>query len=371
MALRTPLYDYHVAAGAKMMEFAGYDMPIRYVGDTEEHRCVREDVGLFDVSHMGEFLLRGPQAQALIQHINSNDVSALPVGKAQYGLLMNPDGGIVDDMIVYHLEPELYLIVVNAANVTKDREHIEAQNAAFGAQFEDLSDRTALFAVSGPKALATVQSITDVDLGPLGYYQVTKGTVAGIDNIMMATTGYTGERTYELFVRTDHAVALWNALLQAGKPHGIQPIGLGARDTLRLEMGFMLYGNDISDTTSPLEAGLGWVTKLAKGPFVGSDKVAALKAAGVTRKLVAFKTEDPRAVPRSHYALAKDGQTIGEVTSGTFSPTLKQGIGLGYVDVAHSAIGSQIEVVIRNKPVPATVVKAPFVSQTSLTGWSK
>lgn len=366
---RTPLYDRHVALGAKLMPFAGYDMPIRYAGDTQEHLAVRERAGLFDVSHMGEFLVRGPQALPLLQAVTTNDLSKVPVGKAQYNTLPNDRGGLVDDLIVYRLEDELYLVVVNASNIAKDWAHISAANARFGAQMQDISDETALLALSGPHAPAILAALTQIDIAAIPYYGFQRGVVAGIHNVLVATTGYTGERTFELYVRSSEAAKLWDALLETGKPHGIEPIGLGARDTLRLEMGYMLYGNDITDDTSPLEAGLGWVTKLDKGDFTSRAIFQDQKAAGLQRKLVGFVVTQRGGIPRGHCELQSGGQRIGEVTSGTFSPSLKQGIGLGYVDAAYSKDGTEIEVIIRDKPVKAVVTKPPFVKGTSLAKW--
>jgi aminomethyltransferase len=369
MTLRTPLYDEHMALGAKMMPFAGYDMPVRYAGDTQEHLAVRQRAGLFDVSHMGEFLVRGPKALELLQLVDSNDVSTLPIGKAQYGLLTNHTGGIVDDMIVYRLADDLYMIVANAANIAKDWAWISEANRSVGAELEDISEQTALIAVSGPAALDIVRGLTDADLGSLPYYGVVTCTFAGIERTVVATTGYTGEQTFELFFRAQHAVELWRMLLERGKPHGLEPAGLGARDTLRLEMGYMLYGNDINDQTSPLEAGLGWVTKLKKPDFIGRDQILAVKDAGLEKKLVGFRTEG-RAIPRAGLTLTTaDGRPLGRITSGGFSPLLKHGIGLGYVPVALSTPGTQIGVEIRGQIAPAIVTKPPFVQGTSLDRW--
>jgi aminomethyltransferase len=368
MLKQTPLHAKHVALGAKMMAFAGYDMPVRYAGDTAEHLAVRQQVGLFDVSHMGEFLVRGAQALPLLQQLSSNDVSSVPVGKAQYSALTNCTGGIVDDMIIYRLEDELYMVVVNAANVEKDWAWFVENNQAFGADLKDLSEDTALLAVSGPNAPALVSSLTTAPLGDVPYYAFTRATMGGVENVLVATTGYTGERTFELFFRASEAPKLWDVLLEAGKPHGIQPIGLGARDTLRLEMGFMLYGNDIDDTTSPLQAGLGWVTKLAKADFNGKAAIEAAKAKGFDKKLIAFECIE-RGIPRHGSQLAYKGEIVGEVTSGTFSPSLKIGIGLGYVRSDLAVIDGEIDLVVRDVPVKARIVKAPFLKTTSLTGW--
>ncbi|MBX3103113.1 MAG: glycine cleavage system aminomethyltransferase GcvT [Bacteroidetes bacterium] len=368
--LKTPLHAWHVAQGAQMMPFAGYDMPVRYSSDKQEHLCVREKVGLFDVSHMGEFLVRGPKALELLQRATSNDLTKNLVGKAQYNTLPNPQGGIVDDLIIYRLEEELFLVVVNASNIEKDWNWLSSLNTE-GAEMQNLSEETALLALSGPLSLATLSKLTTAPVGDLTYYAHMKATVAGIDNVLVATTGYTGERTFELYVRADQAVKLWEALMEAGKSQGIQPIGLGARDTLRLEMGYMLYGNDITDTTSPLEAGLGWVTKLDKGvEFTAADLLRKQKAAGISRKLVAFELQE-RGIPRGHLPIVHNGQIVGEVTSGTFSPSLNKGIGLGYVPTTLSAVGTEIAVRIREKDHKAVVVKAPFLAETSLTQFKK
>ena len=366
----TPLYERHIAAGAKMMPFAGYEMPVRYAGDTTEHICVRTQVGLFDVSHMGEFLVRGEKALTLLQKLSSNDVSTLSVGKAQYGALTNYEGGIVDDMIIYRLEEELYMVVVNSANIEKDWAWFVENNSAIGATIQNISEDTALLAVSGPAAPVLVASLTQSAVADVPYYAFLKATVAGIENVLVATTGYTGERTFELFVRSTEALKLWDALMEAGKQYGIQPIGLGARDTLRLEMGYMLYGNDIDDTTNPLEAGLGWVTKLSKPDFNGKSIIELVKSNGLPKKLIGFKCTQ-RGIPRSGLDILSNGEVIGKVTSGTFSPSLREGIGLGYVKTVYAEVGTEISIRIRESEVAAVVVKPPFVPSTSLTGWSK
>jgi aminomethyltransferase len=368
--LKTPLHSWHVAQGAQMMPFAGYDMPVRYSSDKQEHLCVREKAGLFDVSHMGEFLVRGPKALDLLQRATTNDVSKCEIGKAQYNCLPNTQGGIVDDLIIYRMEEELYLVVVNASNIRKDWDWISSLNTE-GVEMQDISDETALLALSGPATLAILQQLTDAPVGDLPYYAHMKATVAGIENVLVATTGYTGERTFELYVRADQALKLWEAVMQAGQAHGIQPIGLGARDTLRLEMGYMLYGNDISDTTSPLEAGLGWITKLDKGTnFTSIDAIRQQKADGVSRKLVAFELQE-RGIPRGHLPIVHNGDVVGEVTSGTFAPSLNKGIGMGYVPAALSAVGTEIAIRIREKDHKALVVKAPFLKETSISQLKK
>lgn len=361
MAKHTALFPTHEALGAKLIPFAGYDMPVRYSGDREEHMAVRNAAGLFDVSHMGEFIVRGPKALELIQKVTSNDASKLVPGKAQYSCLPNYEGGIVDDIIVYHIRDDQYMIVVNASNAEKDWNWISDANT-MGAELIDISEETALLAVSGPKAEAIMQQLTDVDLSQMGTYFCFKGTFNGAEKSLIATTGYTGERTFEVFVYQQHAERMWNDLMAAGEKFGLIPTGLGARDTLRLEMGYMLYGNDINDTTSPLEAGLGWITKLSKGSFIGSEAIARVKAEGLKRKLVGFETIE-RGIPRSGYEIAHGGEIVGQVTSGTMSPVLNQGIGLGYVPINLATLGQGIDIMIRNKPIKARIVSTPFVKK--------
>ncbi|MCB2378176.1 glycine cleavage system aminomethyltransferase GcvT [Hymenobacter sp. BT635] len=356
------LNDVHQQLGAKMVPFAGYNMPVRYSSDLDEHRTVRRAVGMFDVSHMGEFRVRGPQALDLIQRVTSNDASKLTDGKAQYSCLPNQEGGIVDDLLVYKLADEDYMLVVNASNIDKDWNWISQFNTG-GADMENISDQTSLFAVQGPKAAEALQSLTDTDLSSIPYYSFVQGTFAGAPNVIISATGYTGAGGFELYIPNEHAQQVWDKIMAAGQPFGLKPIGLGARDTLRLEMGFSLYGNDIDDTTSPLEAGLGWITKFTK-EFTNSASLKAQKEQGVTRKLVAFLMDGP-GIPRSHYELVNEaGEKIGEVTSGTQSPSLSKGIGLGYVKTEFSTPGSQIFVQVRGKNFPATVVKLPFVKGT-------
>ncbi len=356
------LNDTHHALGAKMVPFAGYNMPVRYSSDLDEHHTVRRAVGIFDVSHMGEFRVRGPQALALIQGLTSNDASKLSPGKAQYSCLPNADGGIVDDLLVYQLADEDYLLVVNASNIEKDWNWLQAHNAE-GVEMEDISDRTSLFAVQGPKAVATLQALTDVDLSAIPYYSFVQGTFAGVPDVLISATGYTGAGGFELYLPNDHAVVVWDKIMTAGLSHGIKPIGLGARDTLRLEMGFCLYGNDIDDTTSPLEAGLGWITKLGKD-FTNAAYFRQQKADGVGKKLVGFVMDGP-GIPRGHYDLVDaTGDSIGVVTSGTQSPSLGRGIGMGYVQTAFAVPGSAIFVQVRGKSLPATVQKMPLVKGT-------
>jgi aminomethyltransferase len=354
----TALTDIHIKAGAKMVPFAGYNMPVQYAGINAEHETVRKGVGVFDVSHMGEFILKGEKALDLIQRVSSNDATKLYDGKVQYSCLPNNDGGIVDDLLVYRIDEKTYMLVVNASNIEKDWNWISQFNTE-GVDMKDISDRTSLLAVQGPKAAEALQSLTDIDLASMEYYTFNKGTFAGIDNVVVSATGYTGAGGFELYVDNDHAEAIWNAVFKAGEPFGIKPIGLGARDTLRLEMGFCLYGNDIDDTTSPLEAGLGWVTKFSK-EFTNSAALQEQKQAGVKRKLVGFEMID-RGIPRHDYEIVDaDGNTIGKVTSGTQSPSLQKAIGMGYVDTAFAKEGTEIFVKIRENSIKAKIVKPPF-----------
>ncbi|RMG27287.1 MAG: glycine cleavage system aminomethyltransferase GcvT [Bacteroidetes bacterium] len=362
MAKQTPLYSIHEQLGAKLIPFAGYDMPVRYSSDQAEHLAVRNSVGMFDVSHMGEFIIRGPKALELVQRVTSNDASRLQPGKAQYSCMPNHEGGIVDDLIVYCIQPEQYMLVVNAANIEKDWNWIKESNS-MGAEMIDISEETALLAVSGPKAEATLQKLTARDLSQMGTYHCFKGTFNGAEKSLVATTGYTGERTFEVFVYNEHARRMWNDIMEAGQEFDLIPAGLGARDTLRLEMGYMLYGNDINDHTSPLEAGLGWITKLNKGPFNGAEAIKKLKAEGIKRKLVGFKMLE-RGIPRSGYEIAHQGKVVGTVTSGSISPVLKEGIGLGYVPVELAAVGTELQIMVRNKALQAQVVKPPFIQKT-------
>jgi aminomethyltransferase len=356
------LNDLHIQIGAKMVPFAGYNMPVRYTSDLDEHHAVRQHVGVFDVSHMGEFLISGRGALDLLQKVTSNDVAKLTDGKVQYSCLPNDTGGIVDDLLVYRLAEERYYLVVNASNIEKDWKWIESHNTE-GVEMENISDETSLFAVQGPKALATLQKLTDTDLAAMEYYSFRMANVAGIPDVMVSATGYTGAGGFEIYIPNKNALYLWKALFEAGAEFNIKPIGLGARDTLRLEMGYCLYGNDITDTTSPLEAGLGWITKFNKN-FINRDDLLRQKEAGVVRKLVGFEMQEAKAIPRSHYTLHNAaGEPIGEVTSGTVSPVLGIGIGMGYVPTAYSQPGTEIFVNIRQKLSPAKVVKMPFVAK--------
>lgn len=354
----TALTHIHEKLGAKMVPFAGYNMPVQYEGVNAEHETVRNGVGVFDVSHMGEFLLKGPKALDLIQRVTSNDASKLFDGRAQYSCLPNEDGGIVDDLLVYRIAEEEYMLVVNASNIEKDWNWISKYNTE-GVEMTDLSDGMSLLAVQGPKATAALQKLTDVNLSEVKYYHFTKGVFAGVDNVILSATGYTGAGGFELYIPNEVAEEVWNKVFEAGEEFGIKPIGLAARDTLRLEMGFCLYGNDIDDTTSPLEAGLGWITKFTKD-FTNSKALAAQKEAGVKRKLVGFELVD-RGVPRHDYLIVDEaGNGIGKVTSGTMAPTLKKAIGLGYVPTELSTPGSEIYIQVRNKNLKAKVVKIPF-----------
>ncbi|MFM7638010.1 MAG: glycine cleavage system aminomethyltransferase GcvT [Crocinitomicaceae bacterium] len=354
----TALTQKHIALGAKMVPFAGYNMPVQYEGVNAEHDSVRNGVGVFDVSHMGEFLLSGPNALALIQKVTTNDASVLFDGKAQYSCMPNGKGGIVDDLIIYRISSEEYFLVVNASNIENDWNWISSHND-LGVEMKNLSDDYSLLAIQGPKAAEAMQSLTNISLSEMVYYTFQYGKFAGIENVMISATGYTGSGGFEIYVKNQDVELLWDRVFEAGKDWGIKPIGLAARDTLRLEMGFCLYGNDIDDTTSPLEAGLGWITKFTK-EFVDSTSLQQQKEAGVSRKLVAFEMVD-RGIPRHDYQiLDKDGTVIGKVTSGTMSPSMKLGIGLGYVTVEHSKLDSEIYIEIRDKGVKAKVVKLPF-----------
>lgn len=356
---KVPLNNIHEGLGAKMVPFAGYNMPVRYSSDLEEHMTVRNGVGVFDVSHMGEFNVSGPNALDLIQRVTSNDASKLIDGQAQYSCLPNDTGGIVDDLLVYKRKDNDYMLVVNASNIDKDWNWISKFNTK-GADMKNISDDTCLFAVQGPKAVSVLQKLTKVDLSKIPYYHFSIGEFAGVGNICMSNTGYTGAGGFEIYCPNADGVKIWNSIFEAGKDENIKPIGLGARDTLRLEKGFCLYGNDIDDTTSPLEAGLGWVTKFTKD-FTNSAALQKQKEAGVKRKLVGFKMVD-KGIPRHDYPI-KDasGNIIGKVTSGTISPVLGIGIGLGYVTVENSKAETEIFIDIRTKALKAVVSKLPLI----------
>ena len=354
----TALSDIHVALGAKMVPFAGYNMPVQYEGINVEHQTVREDVGVFDVSHMGEFLISGSGALDLIQKVTSNDASVLTIGRAQYSCMPNGKGGVVDDLIIYKIKEEEYLLVVNASNIDKDWDWISSHNS-FDATMRNLSDDYSLLAIQGPKAVESMQSLTSVDLSAIKYYHFEVADFAGIEHVIISATGYTGSGGFEIYCKNSEAKQGWDKVFEAGAGFGIKPIGLAARDTLRLEMGFCLYGNDIDDTTSPLEAGLGWITKFFKD-FVNSDNLLALKEAGVTRRLVAFELTE-RGIPRQGYDIVDaEGNVIGAVTSGTMSPSLGKGIGMGYVNRPHTKRDTEIFIQVRKKAIPAKVVKLPF-----------
>lgn len=356
----TPFTDAHIALGAKMHEFAGYNMPIEYSGIIDEHLTVCNAVGVFDVSHMGEFWVKGPKALDFIQQITSNDASVLPVGKAQYTCFPNERGGIVDDLLVYHYEPEKYLLVVNAANIEKDWNWCVAHNT-LGAELENASDRMAQLAVQGPKAQDMLQKLTPVDLSSIPYYAFRTGEFAGCKEVIISNTGYTGAGGFELYFYPEDGKKIWDAVFREGAPYGIKPVGLGARDTLRLEMGFCLYGNDLDETTSPIEAGLGWITKFVEEKnFPSRALIEKQKAEGVTRKLCAFELTD-KGIPRHGYEIVDEkDEVIGTVTSGTMSPLMKKGIGMGYVAPAYAKPGSELYIKVRNKNLKAVVVKAPF-----------
>ena len=361
----TALTQIHKDLGARMAEFAGYHMPISYSTIKEEHLQVRQSVGVFDVSHMGEFIVKGKEALKLVQQVTSNDASVLEIGDAQYAYLPNESGGIIDDLIVYRLDEDqcaegeqAFMLVVNASNIEKDFNWIKAQNH-FETRLIDISDQTSLLAVQGPKAVDVVQKMTSIDLSNLKYYTHCKGTLAGIENVLISATGYTGSGGLELYIRNEFAVALWDAIFEAGRDYHISPIGLGARDTLRLEMGYCLYGNDISDETSPFEAGLGWITKMQKGEFVGKQSLQDKKAAGLKKRLVGFKVEDRR-VPRQGYPILIDGTEVGVVTSGTLSPSLGIPIGMGYVPFKSRKPGTELQIMAGKKLLSARVVKLPF-----------
>jgi aminomethyltransferase len=357
----TPFTQKHIELGAKMAEFAGYNMPISYSGINEEHATVRNNAGVFDVSHMGEFILKGPDALDLIQRVTSNDASKLTDGKAQYSCLPNNEGGIVDDLLVYCIEEnKVYMLVVNASNIEKDWNWISSHNTK-GVEMHNISDKTGLLAVQGPKAVQYMQTLTDMDITNLKYYTFAKGKFAGIDNVVVSATGYTGAGGVEIYFedKDGDAEKMWNAIFGAGAQHGMKPIGLAARDTLRLEMGFCLYGNDIDDTTSPLEAGLGWITKFTKD-FTSKAIFEKQKAEGLTRKLVGIEMID-KGIPRHHYKVQDAaGKEIGFVTSGTQSPSLGKAIGMAYVTKENAAEGTEVFIQVRDKALKAKVVKMPF-----------
>jgi aminomethyltransferase len=356
----TPFTEKHIALGAKMHEFAGYNMPIEYSGIIDEHLTVCNAVGVFDVSHMGEFWIKGPHALDFLQRITSNNVAALVPGQAQYTCFPNEDGGIVDDLLVYQYEPEKYLLVVNASNIQKDWDWCVKHNT-MGAEMENASDRMAQLAVQGPKAAGLLQELTEIDLSAIPYYTFKVGRFAGVNDVILSNTGYTGAGGFELYFYPEHATAIWDAIMEAGAKYGIKPIGLGARDTLRLEMGFCLYGNDLDDTTSPIEAGLGWITKFAEGKdFINRPALEKQKNEGTARKLIGFEMID-RGIPRQGYAIVDgNGDPVGTVTSGTMSPTRKIGVGMGYVKPGYARPGTELYIDVRGRKQKIRVVRPPF-----------
>ena len=359
MLKQTPFHDLHTALGAKMVEFADFEMPVQYTGIIEEHHAVRLAVGVFDVTHMGEFFVRGKGALEFLQHVTINDVARLKPGRVQYSAMCYEDGGIIDDLLIYRLE-NYYMLVVNASNLQKDFDWLLSRKSG-DVELENVSTATALLAVQGPKSLAALQKLTSEDLSKIEYYSFTQGTLAGVP-MVISRTGYTGELGFELYFdsHTETTKKIWHAVFDAGKEWSIRPVGLGARDTLRLEMGYCLYGNDIDSTTNPLEAGLGWITKLSKKEFVGRAALLKARDEGLKRKLVGF-TLPERTVARHGNDLLKNGAVVGHVTSGTFSPSLKRGIGMGYVSIECAEAGTIVAVNIRGKEVPATIVKVPFL----------
>lgn len=355
---KTALTDIHTRLGAKMVPFAGYNMPVLYTGINEEHLVVRKSVGVFDVSHMGEFIIKGPKSLDLIQRVTSNDAAVLQDGKIQYSCFPNYDGGIVDDLLVYRLDANTYMLVVNASNLDKDWNWLQTHNTE-KVEMHDISDKTTLLAVQGPGALKVLQPLVDYDLSQMRYYTFKKGKFAGIDNVLVSATGYTGAGGFEIYFENNNAHSIWDKIMEAGSACGIKPIGLGARDTLRLEMGYCLYGNDIDDSTSPIEAGLGWITKFTK-KFTNSDNLITQKEKGVSKKLVGFEMID-RGIPRNGYEIFDmDNHLVGKVTSGTQSPSLQNAIGMGYVKTSHARSGSEISISVRNKLLKAKVVDLPF-----------
>ncbi len=360
MNKRTSFYNKHVALGAKMCPFAGWDMPIEYSGIIDEHMTVVEGVGVFDVSHMGEFWVKGRHAFSLLQRITSNDISALEIGKIQYSTLLHENGGIVDDLLVYMYDIEKYLLVVNAANIDKDWEHINKQNVEH-AELENASDWMAQLSIQGPKAIDVLEKLVDIDLKKIPYYHFSVGSLAGVDNVIISNTGYTGCGGFEVYFYPEQSKIIWNAIFEAGKEYSIKPIGLGARDTLRLEAGFCLYGHELNDHITPIEAGLGWITKFVDDkPFLGRERMEKQKEEGVARRLVGIELQE-KGIPREGYPIVdKNGQEIGVVTSGTMSPIRKVGIAMGYIDVPMNKVGTEVMVQIRKRNIPALVVKPGF-----------
>lgn len=365
MLNRTPFYNIHKQAGAKLIDFGGWEMPVQYAGIKQEHHAVRNSVGMFDVSHMGEFYVSGDQALDLIQLVTINDASTLTPGKAQYSAMCYKDGGIVDDLLVYMLGKDEYILVVNASNIQKDFDWIKHQNS-FDATLEDLSDDTCLVAIQGPKSVETLQKLTDTDLSGITFYTFETGSLAGVDDVTISATGYTGEKGFELYFNKGRidAEAMWNAIMEAGQEFDIQPCGLGARDTLRLEMGFALYGNDITKDTNPLEARMGWLTKLDKPNFIGQEALKKAKEDGIKRKLMGLMIDDRRAIPRSGYPIVDENDTeIGHITSGTRSITLDKNIAMGYLPIEKADVGTKVHIQVRNRTAEAEVVKPPFLEK--------
>jgi aminomethyltransferase len=361
---KTPLYEAHVALSGKLVPFAGFEMPVQYpTGIIAEHTAVRTDAGLFDVCHMGEFVLSGPQALDLIQKITVNDASKLDVWQAQYSAMCLESGGIIDDLLVYR-GPDHYMLVVNASNKEKDLAWVQEHAPAFDVEVADKSDETALLAIQGPKAAKILQGLTETDLEGIGYYRFALGAVSGVEGVI-SRTGYTGEDGFELYIPVEAGMELWNALMEAGEGHGLMATGLGCRDSLRLEMGYALYGNDLDDEHTPLESGLGWITKLDKGDFIGREALVSQKEAGVTRRLVGMTLQD-RGFPRHGYPVAVDGEDVGEVTSGVVSPSLGVGIAMGYVPAEMAKSGTDLGIRIRNKVIPAVVQRPPFYTLGSV-----
>lgn len=366
MLKRTPFFEVHQNSGAKLIDFGGFEMPVQYAGILKEHEAVRNRAGMFDVSHMGEILVKGPKALDLIQFVTVNDASKLVPGKVQYSAMCFENGGIVDDLLVYMMNVDEYMLVVNASNKDKDLDWILKMNEDFGAEVVDVSDSMCLLAVQGPKSVELLQKLTPINLSEITYYSFKVGDFAGNSDVILSATGYTGEKGFEIYFdgNTVSPHQIWNSIMDAGKDVGLEPAGLGARDTLRLEMGFALYGNDISDKMTPLEAGLGWITKLDKTDFSGKKAIVAQKEAGIPKRLIGFVTEDRRAIPRSHYVLKSlEGEIIGEVTSGGQSPSLGIGIGMGYVKTGFQTPDIEILVEIRGKDYKATVTKPPFIKK--------
>lgn len=360
---QTAFHSIHKQLGAKIVEFAGYEMPIQYSGILDEHMTVRTTVGMFDVSHMGEFEIRGTDALALVQKVTTNDAAKLFPGKVQYSAMCYPEGGIVDDLLVYRFDDHL-MTVVNASNLSKDFDWITSQKKSLRVEVIDKSDDVSLLAIQGPDSMKTLQKLTAIDLSKMEYYTFVHGKIADVDAVI-SRTGYTGELGFEIYFKSSRSLAdtVWNAIMDAGREYSIKPIGLGARDTLRLESGFCLYGNDIDRTTNPLEAGLGWITKLEKGDFIGRDVLLKVQQDGLKRKLVGFTIDEDKAFPRHGYEIRADGKTIGVVTSGTVSPVLVKGIGMGYVTLPYAQQGNTIHILIRNKEIKAQVTKIPFIKK--------